>query len=109
MSKKRITMTPDMTKLINKRIVLEHLLRHSPTSRAEIARYLQLSKPTVSLIVSELVQEGFARESGAKRSSQGRPSIEIEFNPHARYAIGVELDVFTARLIVTDLLTNTFD
>ena len=104
MTKKRMTMTPDMTKVVNKRIVLEHLLRHSPTSRADIARDLQLSKPTVSLIVSELVREGFARELGAKRSGQGRPSISIELNARARYAIGVELGVSSARLIITDLL-----
>jgi predicted NBD/HSP70 family sugar kinase len=109
MSKKRITMTPDMTKLINKRIVLEHLLRHSPTSRAEIARHLQLSKPTVSLIVSELVHEGFVRELGAKRNGQGRPSIEVEMDPRARYAVGIELDVSSASLIITDLLMRPID
>ena len=109
MSNKRITMTPDMTKLVNKRIVLEHLLRHSPTSRAEIARHLELSKPTVSLIVAELVREGFVRELGAKRSGQGRPSIEVELNPQARYAVGVELDVSSALLIITDLLTQPID
>ncbi|MCL5998610.1 MAG: ROK family protein, partial [Chloroflexi bacterium] len=109
MSKKRITMTPDMTKVVNKRIVLEHLLRHSPTSRAEIARHLQLSKPTVSLIISELVHEGFARELGTKKSGQGRPSIEVEMNPRARYAIGVELDVSLASLIITDLLSQPID
>lgn len=109
MSKKRITMTPDMAKLVNRRIVLEHLLRHSPTSRAEIARHLQLSKPTVSLIVSELVREGFVRELGVKRNGQGRPSIEVEMNPRARYAVGVELDVSSALLIITDLLTHPID
>jgi N-acetylglucosamine repressor len=106
MTKNKMTMTPEMTKVVNKRIVLEHLLRHSPTSRADIARDLQLSKPTVSMIVSELVHEGFARELGAKRYGQGRPSIEIELNARARYAIGVELGVSSARLIITDLLTQ---
>ncbi len=106
MSNKRITMTPEMTKLVNKRVVLDHLLHHSPTSRAEIARHLQLSKPTVSMIVSELVRDGFVRELGAKRSGQGRPSIEVEVNPGARYAVGIELDVSSALLIITDLLTQ---
>src|SRR6476660_1811286 len=109
MSKKRLTMTPDLTKLINKRIVLEHLLSHSPTSRAEMARHLQLSKPTVSLIVSELVREGFVRELGAKRNGQGRPSIEVEMNPRARYAEGIEMDVSSALLFITYLLTHPID
>jgi glucokinase len=106
MSKKQITMTPDMAKLVNKRIVLEHLIRNSPTSRAEIARFLHLSKPTVSLIVAELMREGFVRELGARKVGQGRPSIEVELNPWARYAIGVELDVASARVMVTDLLSR---
>lgn len=106
MTKKKMTMMPEMTKVVNKRIMLEHLLHHSPTSRADMARDLQLSKPTVSLIVSELMQEGFARELGVKRYGQGRPSIEIELNARARYAIGIELGVSSARLIITDLLTE---
>lgn len=104
MSKKRITMTPDMTKLVNKRAVLEYLTRHSPTSRAEIARRLELSKPTVSMIVSELIQDGFAREVGTRKFGQGRPSVEVEVNRGARCAIGIELDVSSATLIITDLL-----
>lgn len=99
-------MTPDMTKLINKRIVLDHLLQHGSTSRAEIARQLRLSKPTVSLIISELVREGIVRELGAKRSGQGRPSIEVEVNPRARYAVGVELDISSALIVITDLLSQ---
>ena len=102
-------MTPDMAKLVNKRIVLEHLIRHSPTSRAEIARFLHLSKPTVSLIVAELIGEGLVRELGARKSGQGRPSIEVELNPRARYAIGIELDVSSALLMITDLLSRPLD
>jgi predicted NBD/HSP70 family sugar kinase len=109
MSKKQITMTPDMAKLVNKRIVLEHLIQHSPTSRAEIARFLHLSKPTVSLIVAELIGEGLVRELGARKSGQGRPSIEVELNPRARYAIGIELDVSSALLMITDLLSRPLD
>jgi predicted NBD/HSP70 family sugar kinase len=109
MSKKQITMKPDMAKLVNKRIVLEHLIRHSPTSRAEIARYLLLSKPTVSLIISDLIHEGFVRELGTRKAGQGRPSIEVELNPCARYAIGIELGVSSALLMITDLLSRPID
>jgi predicted NBD/HSP70 family sugar kinase len=109
MSKKQITMTPDMAKLVNKRVVLEHLIGHSPTSRAEIARFLHLSKPTVSLIIAELIDDGLVRELGSRKSGQGRPSIEVELNPRARYAIGIELDVASASLMVTDLLSRPWN
>jgi predicted NBD/HSP70 family sugar kinase len=109
MSKHKITMTPYMTKVVNKKIVLDCLLANSPTSRAEVARRLQLSKPTVSLIVAELVAEGLVRETGVRQSGLGRPSVEIELDPMSRLAIGVELGVAVSRLIVTDILARPID
>jgi predicted NBD/HSP70 family sugar kinase len=109
MTKHKITMTPYMTKVVNKRIVLDYLLANSPTSRAEIARRLRLSKPTVSMIVAELVAEGLIRETGVRQSGLGRPSVEIELDPMSRLAIGVELGVAVSRLIVTDILARPID
>ena len=105
----KLTMTPEMTKVVNKNVVLNFLLANSPTSRAEIARTLQLSKPTVSMIVSELVDEGLARETGVKQSGLGRPWVNIELNPLSRFAIGLELGTITTRVIVTDLLARPVD
>ena len=106
---KRLTMTPDMTKVVNRRAVLDYLLKHGRTSRVEIGQALQLSKPTVSLIVSELTQEGFIREMGLKQVGLGRPFLQIELDTRARFAIGVELGVSTSRLIVTDILERPLD
>ena len=102
-------MTPDMTKVVNRRAVLDYLLKHGRTSRVEIGQALQLSKPTVSLIVSELTQEGFIHEIGLKQVGLGRPFLQIELDARSRFAIGVELGVSTSRLIVTDILEQPLD
>jgi predicted NBD/HSP70 family sugar kinase len=107
--KPKLTMTPTMTKTVNKRLVLDHLLEHNPTSRAEISRQLQLSKPTVSLIIAELIEEGLVKASGHEKIGLGRPSVKIELNPSSRYAIGIELGASVSRIIVTDMLAHPLD
>jgi len=104
MADRVMTMTPDMTKVVNKRAVLDYLLSHNCTSRVEIGRALQLSKPTVSMIVAELAEEGFVKEIGLKQAGVGRPFLQIQLNPEARLAVGVEIGVSASKIIVTDIL-----
>lgn len=74
---------------VNRSAVLDLIYREGPLPRAEIARRLQLSPPTVTRIVSKMLEEGAILESEAIDSHGGRPATLLRFNPQAAFMIGV--------------------
>ena len=61
------------TRRLNRQRLLEAIRRLGPISRADLAKRTQLSPPTVSALVEELVGEaGLLREVGVGASSGGR-------------------------------------
>ncbi|HHV61671.1 MAG TPA: ROK family transcriptional regulator [Firmicutes bacterium] len=85
-------------KELNQSMILELIRERECISRADIAKELKLSPPTVSKIVSQLVSEGWVDEIGAGESSGGRKPFLIKFNPRKHYAIGAY--VGASRIIV---------
>jgi glucokinase-like ROK family protein len=75
----------------NKALVRDLLRDVGLLARAEIARRTNLSRSTVSSIVSELIDSGFVREVGIGQSSGGRRPVLLEFNYNARYIVGCDI------------------
>ena len=88
----------------NRAIVLE-IVRTDPTlSRAEIARQTGLSPAAVSGIVDHLLTEGLVLEVGLGiAGGPGRRPRRLAFNPSARAALGIALDVREVRAALVDL------
>jgi hypothetical protein len=57
---------------VNRRLVLEALRARRVVSRIGLARETGLSKATITLIVEQLIREGFAREIGPGEAGLGR-------------------------------------
>nr|WP_263327139.1 ROK family transcriptional regulator [Neobacillus sp. Marseille-Q6967] len=89
----------------NKKIVLQCIRNYQPISRAEIAEKVHFSKPTVSLLVDELVKENWVYEKGIGESSSqgGRRPIHLYFNEKAGYVIGVDIGGTKVKIAITDL------
>lgn len=87
------------------RSVLLRLLRAQPgLSRARLANESGLTKSTVSLLVRELLDEGWLSESGAAvADGLGRPSTPLQINVGVRALMGVEIAVETLRLVCVSL------
>lgn len=83
--------THQKTRQHNRDLVLKTIFDHDTISRAEIARLTQLTRPTVSEMVSGLLAEGLIEEIGPGSSSGGKPSIQLSLVPDSRYLIGVNL------------------
>ncbi|WP_349729746.1 ROK family transcriptional regulator [Peribacillus frigoritolerans] len=100
--------TPSHQKYVNKKRIIQCIQECSPISRAEIAVKLQLSKPTVSLAVDELIQEKWVFEKGIGESSSqgGRRPIQLFFNEKAAYIIGVDIGGTKVKIILSDLSGN---
>ncbi|WP_198088117.1 ROK family transcriptional regulator [Variovorax sp. E3] len=87
------------------RSVLLRLLRAQPgLSRARLASESGLTKSTVSLLVRELIDEGWLSESGAAvADGLGRPSTPLQIDVGVRALMGVEIAVETVRLVCVSL------
>lgn len=83
--------THQATKYHNRDLVLKTIFGHDTISRAEISRLTQLTRTTVSEVVSGLLAEGLIEEVGPGSSSGGKPSILLRLIADARYVIGVNL------------------
>ena len=88
----------------NRAIVLE-IVRTDPTlSRAEIARRTGLSPAALTGIVDHLMAEGLVLEVGPTVDGRvGRRARRLAFNPGARTALGIALDVREVRAALVDL------
>jgi predicted NBD/HSP70 family sugar kinase len=87
------------------RSVLLRLLRARPgLSRARLADESGLTKSTVSLLVRELLDEGWLSEAGTTvADGLGRPSTPLQINVGVRALMGVEIAVETVRLACVSL------
>lgn len=74
--------------------IVEYIFNHRATSRSAIARDLGLNKATVSLLCSEMQDQGVVSEigSGSASSNGGRKPTLIEINRRYGYTLTVELD-----------------
>lgn len=74
----------------NEKRTLAYLRTNKISSRLEIARFLGVSKNTVSLIVDELIREGVVKELGVEaQKGVGRPKIQIALNPQVFLSLGL--------------------
>ncbi|SDJ74029.1 ROK family transcriptional regulator [Variovorax sp. OV700] len=87
------------------RSALLRLLRARPgLSRARLADESGLTKSTVSLLVRELLDEGWLSEAGTTvADGLGRPSTPLQINVGVRALMGVEIAVETVRLACVSL------
>lgn len=94
---------PELIRAINKQRVLRLIRSNGPLSRADAAEQTGLTRPTISAVVAELLEEGWVEEMGTGESSGGRPPILLRFNPQARWVIGAELSAGHVRAVLADL------
>jgi predicted NBD/HSP70 family sugar kinase len=88
---------------LNERIVLGLLRQAGPISRAELARRSNLSRSTVSSIITALLASNLVRETGVGSSQGGRRPILIEFNYQSSFVLGIELADTRLTVLLTDL------
>ena len=88
---------------VNAKLILG-LIRHADRiSHIELLRQTRLSAGTVTNIVKELKGRGFVAEAGLGQSVTGRRPVLLQFNPCARYVVGIEVTAAQTRVAVVDL------
>ena len=69
--------------------VIDLIMRHGEISRVDLARSMDLTKTTISDIVSNLMEKDLIREKRTVVSGIGRPQTMLEIVPTALYVIGI--------------------
>ena len=93
-----------LVKRINRSVLLRLLRARPGLSRARLAAESGLTKSTVSLLVRELLDDGWLEEAGAPvADGLGRPSTPLSINVGVRALVGVEIAVETVRVVCVSL------
>jgi predicted NBD/HSP70 family sugar kinase len=95
--------TPRLLRQLNERAVLEAIRLGAPISRAEIARRSGISKPTVSLALRALLEDGLVRETVP---DPGRPhygAVFFEPVPEAAFVLGLDIGARFLRGAICDV------
>lgn len=89
-----------LVKRINRSVLLRLLRQRGSLSRAQLAQESGLTKSTVSLLVRELIEEGWFAETGlAAAQGMGRPSTPLRLDGSRRAMVGVEIGVESLRVV----------
>jgi predicted NBD/HSP70 family sugar kinase len=95
--------TPSLLRAINERTVLDVIHIRGPLSRAQVARVSGLSKPTVSLALTGLLDSQLVREVGRARGERGPSALLYELNPSAGWVVGIDVGRNWVRAAIADI------
>lgn len=98
-----------LVKTTNQRLILREIRASQQLSRSELAKRLQLSNPSVSKHVDELLAKGLLVESGVLVTDVGRRPIMLQFNGSHGCVAVIDLSSSNARLCIADLLGNKLE
>lgn len=84
---------------------LRLLSRGQVMSRAEIARELGLTRPTIGYAIAALAEDGLVVESAEATADgrKGRPGIGVQLNPAGAYFVGIDIGTKVVTTVLVDL------
>ncbi|NRF71692.1 ROK family transcriptional regulator [Aquincola sp. S2] len=93
-----------LLKGINRMALVRHLCANPGRSRADLAVDVQLTKSTVSMLVRELIDEGWLIEREVVATGElGRRPTPLYVDPSRLVLVGAEVGIEGARVVVTAL------
>lgn len=98
-----------MLRLLHRQRVVHLLRTEGPLARADLADRLGLSRPSVTTLVGELIDNGTLIELDSRVEGpgyRGRPRKLLGCNPQARRVLGIWIDERRARVVVADATGN---
>lgn len=87
----------------NKSLLLHLMYDEGPISRVELARKTELSPSTVSMLIDQLIREGFVHETGTAGTGVGRKMKMLEIARDCGYSIGIDLSNMATRCVMLDV------
>ncbi|SCM75710.1 putative transcriptional regulator protein, ROK family [uncultured Pleomorphomonas sp.] len=97
------------SRTLNRLLLLNHLRRHGPTARSDIAAATGLSPAAISYVSSELLEQQVIAELDAVADGGRRRMTRLDLNYAGHVALGVKLMERSLRATLVDLGTNVID
>lgn len=97
---------PELLSVINRTEILSLLRQKGPLSRAQIARELSISFPTVTANIKALMTTGLVLERGDGTNELGRKSKLLQYNARRGYVLGGDIGRKNIHIILADLVGN---
>jgi predicted NBD/HSP70 family sugar kinase len=94
---------PALLRTLNERAVLDTVRTTGPISRAEVARQTGISRPTVSLVLRSLLEDGLVRETAQEPEGPHYGAVYYEADPEAAVVLGVDFGSRAVRTALCDL------
>ena len=110
MNGSRVAGNPEQTRILNRSLILRQLSSVDPLSRIDIAKAIDLSKMTVSVIVSDLINEGLVEEIGEGEAARsgGRKPILLALSSNT-FALGIDVGETNTSVSLSNLRSETID
>src|ERR1044071_6168852 len=94
---------PALLRALNERTVLDAVRSAGPISRAEVARQTGISRPTVSLVLRSLLEDGLVRETEHAPDRPPYGATYYEAHAEAAVILGVDFGARSVRTAICDL------
>ena len=88
---------------VNQARVLDTLRRPGSWSRAVLASTLDITRSTVTAVVTDLLEEGLIQEEAAEAVASGRPRIPLSIRAQGGYFAGLDIGNDTLTVLLADL------
>lgn len=89
-----------------KRQILKLCIKNGSYSIADFSKELSISVPTITKLITELIDDGFLEDLGKIGTNGGRRPSIYGLNPHAGYFIGIEVARHHFHITITDFKGN---
>ena len=98
----KISTSFERMKFENLNTVFRTIIDRRPISRIEISQVTGLNKMTVTNCVKGLMEQGILVEQEPTNTPVGRPPIALELNPRLGIMVGVELNIISCKILMTE-------
>ena len=88
---------------IKRRIALNLIRERQPISRADLARYMNVTRGVISVLVQELIAQGVICEGATGEPARGRKPTFLHIRTGDRFAVGVDVRFSKTYLMLCDL------
>lgn len=95
-----------LKKVSLKKMIIEAIYHQGSKSIPELSRSIQMSTPTITRAIDELVSEKLIIEEGIGASSGGRRPNLYGINPNSRYVLGIDINRYFVRMCLFNLLNK---
>ena len=93
-------------KYLQKVKLLKYIYREGPKSTAELYSFLNISSPTVLILINELLEEGLLEKRGRGKSIGGRKPELYALRDRALFVLSISLERFKIKMAILDNNNN---